>query len=139
MIRSLILIAPTRNGFGHSETMPTLVSASCSFLVQQSNLLSCQKRKKHREDILSLVCVIPRGEKRGKYPFLSLSKNHKVFVLTCGYVLNCGFWVIKNTVLLRCFLSFKCLFQIKKKLLIVLYIVSDSFTTFLQNGMSLCF
>ena len=64
------------------------------------------KKKKHREDILSLVCVIPRGEKQGKYPFLSLSKNHKVFVLTCGCVFNCGFWVTKNTVLLRCFLLF---------------------------------
>lgn len=32
--------------------------------------------KNHREDTLSLVCVISRGENRGKYPFLSLSKNY---------------------------------------------------------------
>lgn len=28
------------------------------------------------DDKLSLICVISRGENRGKYPFLSLSKTH---------------------------------------------------------------
>ena len=32
------------------------------------------ENKNHRKDTLSLVCVISRGENRGKYPFLSLSK-----------------------------------------------------------------
>lgn len=41
------------------------------------------------------------GENPRSKPF---KKSHKVFVLTCGYVLNCGFRVTKNTVFLRCFL-----------------------------------
>ena len=36
---------------------------------------------------------------------IPLKKAHKVFVLTCGYVLNYGFGVTKNTVFLRCVLS----------------------------------
>ena len=43
------------------------------------------------------------GLKSEKIPHSkSFKESHKVFVLTCGYVLNCGFWVTKNTVLLRC-------------------------------------
>jgi len=43
------------------------------------------------------LCVIFLGENRVNIPFLSLSKNHnKVFVLTCGYVWNCGFRVTKK-------------------------------------------
>ena len=40
---------------------------------------------------------------RQKLPFelviyKAFKKSHKVFVLTCGYVLNCGFWVTKNRI-----------------------------------------
>ena len=53
-----------------------------------------------------LLCIF-FGAKIGENPRSKpFKKSHKVFVLTCGYVLNYGFWVTKNTVLLRCFLSF---------------------------------
>lgn len=36
---------------------------------------------------------------------IPFKKAHNVFALTCGYVLNYGFGVTKNTVFLRCVLS----------------------------------
>ena len=71
-------------------------------------LLSCRKQKKPQERYIKPCWCHFSGQKSG---WISLSKpfkkSHKVFVLTCGYVLNLGFWIVKNTVFLRCFLSFK--------------------------------
>ena len=67
-----------------------------------------KKKKTQRRYIKPCLCHFS-GLKQGKYPFLSLSKNHKVFVLTCGCVWNCGFWATKTP---YCYDVFCCSYSI---------------------------
>ena len=90
------------------------VSVSYSSSAYQSPFPS--ENKKATGKILRTLFVSFFEAKIGQISLSKLSKkSRKVFVLICGYVLNCGFWVTRNTVLLRCFSAFLILFEILTK------------------------